>query len=62
MIDVNVSRCDQCATCIAVCRYDALVLNERLDVDPARCKSCGCCVKVCPYGALSAPATEARSE
>jgi ferredoxin len=53
MLDINLSICDQCATCISVCPSDALLLTEHLEVDEKKCTSCGTCVNVCPFGALS---------
>jgi anaerobic carbon-monoxide dehydrogenase iron sulfur subunit len=50
---IDVSLCDRCGTCIAVCPANALILlPEALVVDGNRCTDCGNCVKICPFGAL----------
>ena len=53
MIEVNLEKCDECATCIGVCPVDAIMLDKNIAVDRARCVACGNCVAVCPVGALS---------
>jgi Fe-S-cluster-containing hydrogenase component 2 len=53
MIVVNQQSCDQCATCVAVCPVDAILLDERLTIDSGKCIGCGKCACVCPFGALS---------
>jgi|WetSurMetagenome_2_1015567.scaffolds.fasta_scaffold00051_49 ferredoxin len=67
MIAVERSRCDECATCVAVCPVDAILLDAGITIDGGKCISCGKCVDVCPFGALSPddgvvpPGTEGRN-
>lgn len=53
MVQVNRSVCDECGTCISICRENALTLTDSLLVDEDACISCGKCVTICPFGALS---------
>jgi pyruvate formate lyase activating enzyme len=53
MLQIDLSACDKCATCISVCPSDALLLTDHLEVDKQKCTVCGTCVNVCPFGALS---------
>ncbi len=53
MLTIDKDKCDECATCVAVCPADALCLAQHLSVDTGRCTECGTCVKVCAFGALS---------
>ena len=55
---VNEDLCSGCATCIAVCPYDAIRLEKQQDdhsiakVDETLCMGCGACVVACPSGAM----------
>ncbi len=43
-------------TCVSVCKFDAIHIDERLKiatVDPDKCHSCGACVAACPKHVLS---------
>lgn len=41
-------------TCVKVCQFDAIKINEKgvAEVDPEKCTSCGACVAVCPKGLI----------
>ena len=60
-IQINELACDNCGTCVAVCREDALRVNEkRLMYTQEKCDSCYFCVRVCPVGAIT-PSGEANN-
>lgn len=42
--------CVGCGNCIAVCKFDAITLNENgiARVDEEKCIACGMCQRVCP--------------
>lgn len=48
--------CSGCGSCVGVCRYDAIFLNEDTMqtywIDPIACDGCGACVYACPVGAI----------
>lgn len=46
--------CIGCTMCIALCRFDAIHLNEYgvAQVDEDKCVACGMCVKGCPQGVI----------
>jgi len=55
--------CTGCGTCLALCRFDAIVRAETADgpvfrVDPAACEGCGVCVRFCPEQAIDFPECE----
>ncbi len=52
MVELNKKQCDECGTCVAVCRENALIIVLSLEIKTDRCIKCGRCVKVCPFGAL----------
>ncbi|MGM0461168.1 MAG: 4Fe-4S binding protein [Fibrobacterota bacterium] len=52
MVSVDVSKCDRCGTCIAVCPVMALSMERHLSVDYSACTECRNCVNICPFGAL----------
>ena len=51
---VNKEKCSGCNTCIEVCPYGAMSINEQgiAEVVPAACKGCGCCAASCPENAI----------
>jgi len=41
--------------CVAVCKFDAIVMDTRTglpEVDDEKCTACGACVKACPKGVI----------
>ena len=47
--------CNQCKTCLNVCKRDALFWDEELGVvrvDAEKCNACGLCIKACPQAAI----------
>ena len=52
MINIDYKKCDECGTCISVCRNDAIILEKKLRIDADKCTSCGICVLICPVAAL----------
>lgn len=48
---INKAKCDNCGTCIAQCRFDA-ISEETFTVDPISCEGCGVCFRICPKGAI----------
>ena len=53
---VDSTLCTGCESCVEVCWYDALSLQEGVAVKDETCVGCGYCVQVCPTGALDVPA------
>ena len=55
---VDEELCSGCGTCISVCPYSAIDLEEDKDgkihakVNKALCMGCGACVAACPSGAM----------
>lgn len=53
---IDTAQCIGCASCVEVCRYDAILLD--LDhqltfyIDPMACDGCAACVYACPQGAI----------
>jgi heterodisulfide reductase subunit A len=51
---VNSRLCRGCGLCVAVCPYDARILNEETrvaEVIEVLCQGCGACAVACPSGA-----------
>jgi pyruvate formate lyase activating enzyme len=44
--------CIRCGKCIAVCKQQALSVNNTFFVDRERCIQCGACTQICPTQAL----------
>ncbi len=53
MIQVDISLCDKCGTCISICPENAIVLSYFISIDTDKCILCSKCVDVCPVGALT---------
>ncbi|NOQ17754.1 MAG: 4Fe-4S dicluster domain-containing protein, partial [Dehalococcoidales bacterium] len=54
--EISESFCTGCKTCILVCPYDAITIDEakRISVvNEVLCHGCGNCVAACPSGAAS---------
>lgn len=53
--NVNHEKCSGCATCVDVCPYGAMVLNDEglAETIIAACKGCGSCAATCPERAIS---------
>ena len=55
---VDEDLCSGCASCIAICPYDAIKLEKQKDgksiakVNETLCMGCGACVTACPSGAM----------
>ncbi|MEA3367435.1 MAG: ATP-binding protein [Planctomycetota bacterium] len=55
--------CTGCGTCLARCRFDAVLRTEteagpRFRIDPTACEGCGVCVRFCPEEAIDFPECE----
>lgn len=50
---INREACSGCATCLQLCRFDAI--RPDLTVDPLACEGCGVCVDLCPEQAVDFP-------
>lgn len=53
---VDPTLCTGCESCVEVCWYDALSMQDGLAVKSEACVGCGYCAQVCPTGALEVPA------
>lgn len=50
---IHSDKCIQCGECAAVCRFDAISVQDELYVvDPIGCEGCGYCPRVCPADAI----------
>jgi len=49
---VNKDKCTACNTCVELCRYDAISMNEYAEVDDFSCEGCGVCAHFCPEKAI----------
>ncbi|UCH02271.1 MAG: CoB--CoM heterodisulfide reductase iron-sulfur subunit A family protein, partial [Candidatus Bathyarchaeota archaeon] len=52
---INKRRCSGCGTCVVVCAYNALELDEKekvAEVNSALCKGCGACAATCRSSAI----------
>lgn len=58
----NPGDCLRCKTCVAVCREQALTLDERIHIDRQRCTLCGACEEACPATALTCMGREISPE
>ena len=47
------ANCTTCGTCVDVCPFGALSLNEVLTVDLGKCMGCGVCTGQCLAEAIS---------
>ena len=57
-IEVNQEICSGCGICAALCRYDAIELEESergsvAVIDDLKCKRCGVCIAACPAEAIT---------
>ena len=55
---INEDLCCGCRTCVALCPYTAIRIDESKDgeksvINEALCKGCGTCVAACPSGAIT---------
>jgi len=55
--------CTGCGTCLARCRFEAVLRTEtedgpRFRIDPTACEGCGVCVRFCPEEAIDFPECE----
>jgi len=51
---VDQEKCTGCATCVGVCPYGAMIVNDEglAETIIAACKGCGCCAAACPERAI----------
>jgi heterodisulfide reductase subunit A len=52
---INKRRCSGCGTCVIVCAYNAIELDEKekvVEVNSALCKGCGACAATCRSSAI----------
>lgn len=51
--EIDRSRCSGCGTCVALCRFQALALEDTARLLPFACEGCGVCAHFCPEGAIT---------
>ncbi|MGC2062750.1 MAG: FAD-binding protein [Thermodesulfovibrionales bacterium] len=51
-IEVRTEKCTGCATCVASCPYDAIVMHDDAARITELCQLCRACLGVCPEGAI----------
>lgn len=58
---INREKCTDCGACADLCRFGAILMEEKDDtdtlfvVDPVSCEGCGVCVHFCPQKAIDFP-------
>lgn len=50
---LSAEECDLCGSCVEVCPYQAITVDEEWRYNSAACDGCGKCVSACSSGALS---------
>lgn len=51
---VDPSTCKSCGTCLRVCIYGAVSINDKkYRIDPEQCDGCGLCAELCPARAIT---------
>lgn len=50
--EVNSELCTACGTCMELCRFEAISMNETASVNPLSCEGCGVCAEFCPESAI----------
>ena len=50
--EVDPELCTACGTCMDLCRFDAISINESSWVNPLSCEGCGVCAEFCPESAI----------
>jgi len=54
---VDAERCGSCRTCLSVCPFQAVQIDEETNqaaVNELICRGCGCCAAACPSNAIAA--------
>ncbi len=51
--EIDAEKCTACGTCVDLCRFDALELQEKARLKPFSCEGCGVCSQFCPEEAIS---------
>lgn len=49
---INYDKCVKCGTCVKICPYFAIKLEDKLSINENKCFRCGLCVSKCPTKAL----------
>jgi len=49
---ISEKTCTGCGTCLDVCPFDAIVMQDGQAVITIACTDCGACPRVCPEGAI----------
>jgi MinD superfamily P-loop ATPase len=50
--EIDSLRCMGCGVCEPVCRYDAVLSEEKYTIDPIACDGCAACMYACPENAI----------
>ncbi len=63
MIKIDTKKCDRCGTCVAACRFGALMVYEHfVEVDPKKCVDCNDCYYICPINVISTKKMQENTE
>jgi len=50
--EVIPDKCTGCGTCVELCKWEAITLDETAYVEPLDCEGCGVCAHFCPEEAI----------
>lgn len=51
--EIVVDTCNQCGTCVPLCRFEAITSEPSIEIIPSACEGCGVCVHMCPQHAIT---------
>jgi len=60
-IVIDENSCKLCGTCVKVCPWKAIKMNDKVTVNSEECAECGTCVESCPNVAIFFGINQSRS-